>query len=53
MELGQCNADSLRPDLGWLRQRLQQPSPPRMVVLVNPCNPTGKHPTSVESLHVP
>jgi hypothetical protein len=39
--LGPCDPDSLHPDLSWLQQQLQGPQPPRMVVLVNPCNPTG------------
>lgn len=39
--LGPCDPDSLHPDLTWLQQQLQGPQPPRMVVLVNPCNPTG------------
>ena len=38
---GRCHPDSLHPDLAWLEEQLQQPSPPRMVVLVNPNNPTG------------
>jgi hypothetical protein len=29
------------PDLDWLERELAGPSPPSMVVLVNPCNPTG------------
>lgn len=39
--LGPCNADSLHPDLQWLQQQLAGPRPPKMVVIVNPCNPTG------------
>ncbi len=38
---GRCHPDSLHPDLDWLEDQLRQPSPPRMVVLVNPNNPTG------------
>jgi aspartate/methionine/tyrosine aminotransferase len=38
---GPCNPDSLHPDLDWLERQLRGPSPPKMVVLVNPCNPTG------------
>ncbi|WIA22882.1 hypothetical protein OEZ86_009823 [Tetradesmus obliquus] len=40
VQLGPCNADSLHPDLQWLQQQLQGPKPPKMVVIVNPCNPT-------------
>jgi aspartate/methionine/tyrosine aminotransferase len=39
--LGPCDADSLHPDLQWLQQQLTGPKPPKMVVIVNPCNPTG------------
>jgi aspartate/methionine/tyrosine aminotransferase len=39
--LGPCDAASLHPDLQWLQQQLAGPKPPKMVVLVNPCNPTG------------
>jgi len=39
--LGRCDPDTLRPDLSWLEQTMQEPSPPKVVVLVNPCNPTG------------
>jgi hypothetical protein len=38
---GPCDPTTLHPDLNWLQHRLEQPSPPRMVVMVNPCNPTG------------
>ena len=36
-----CDPDSCHPDLNWLEHCLQSPDPPRMVVLVNPNNPTG------------
>eukprot|EP00775_Hariotina_reticulata_P011561 gene11559-11705_t len=39
--LGPCHPDTLHPDLEWLQQQLQGPHPPRLVVIVNPCNPTG------------
>lgn len=39
--LGPCHCDNQHPDLGWLQQQLTGPDPPRMVVIVNPCNPTG------------
>lgn len=29
------------PDLDWLAAELAGPNPPRLVVLTNPCNPTG------------
>eukprot|EP00879_Flechtneria_rotunda_P018349 GHRR01019246.1.p1 GENE.GHRR01019246.1~~GHRR01019246.1.p1 ORF type:complete len:399 (+),score=104.95 GHRR01019246.1:337-1533(+) len=39
--LGPSNPNTLHPDWEWLQQELQGPSPPRVVVVVNPCNPTG------------
>jgi aspartate/methionine/tyrosine aminotransferase len=39
--LGPCDPKTFHPDLEWLASRLAGPSPPKMVVLVNPCNPTG------------
>jgi len=39
---GPCDPSSWHPDLDWLQRTLDGPSPPRMAVLVNPCNPTGK-----------
>eukprot|EP00878_Enallax_costatus_P041090 GHUV01047554.1.p1 GENE.GHUV01047554.1~~GHUV01047554.1.p1 ORF type:complete len:219 (+),score=49.79 GHUV01047554.1:1038-1694(+) len=39
--LGPCHSDNQHPDLGWLQQQLAGPDPPKMVVIVNPCNPTG------------
>lgn len=39
--LGPCHADSMHPDLDWLEAELAGPQPPKLVVLVNPCNPTG------------
>lgn len=38
---GRCDPESWHPDLDWLEECLQSSSPPHMVVLVNPCNPTG------------
>jgi len=38
---GECNAQTLHPDLDWLEQILSSSERPKMVVLVNPCNPTG------------
>jgi aspartate/methionine/tyrosine aminotransferase len=40
--LGPCCPHSLHPDWSWLQQQLAGPQPPKMVVLVNPCNPTGE-----------
>ena len=34
----------LKPDLDWLESTLKGSKPPRMVVIVNPCNPAGSHP---------
>ncbi len=39
---GRCDSRTLHPDLDWLEAELAGPSPPKMVVLVNPCNPTGQ-----------
>ncbi len=38
---GRCRQDDWHPDLDWLEQELQGPDPPKMVTIVNPCNPTG------------
>lgn len=40
---GPCDPSTFHPDLDWLERELSRTdvSPPRMVVLVNPCNPTG------------
>ena len=38
--LGEADS-SLKPDLNWLEQQLQSDNPPKMVVIVNPCNPAG------------
>lgn len=38
---GEVDPDTLRPSLSWLRAELAGPRPPKMVVVVNPCNPTG------------
>ncbi|GLC33937.1 hypothetical protein PLESTB_000820000 [Pleodorina starrii] len=38
---GMCDEASMRPSLEWLRGELAGPQPPKMVVIVNPCNPTG------------
>lgn len=34
----------LKPDLDWLEETLKGRKPPRMVVIVNPCNPAGSSP---------
>ena len=38
---GPCDANTFHPDLDWLERQLEEPRPPKMVVLTNPCNPTG------------
>ena len=38
---GPCDRSTWRPDLDWLEAELAGPRPPKMVVLVNPNNPTG------------
>ena len=47
--LGPCHQDSMHPDLDWLEAELSGPQPPKLVVLINPCNPTGELP-SVDKL---
>lgn len=44
VRFGPCDPASWHPDLEWLAAELSSGSPPRMVVLVNPCNPTGAEP---------
>lgn len=39
--LGECDPNTLHPDLDWLESALSGPSKPKMVVVTNPCNPTG------------
>ena len=39
---GPCHSHTLHPDLDWLEQEMKGPSPPKMVVLISPCNPTGE-----------
>lgn len=39
---GECDPLTLHPNLEWLQTVLSKPTPPKMVVLVNPCNPTGQ-----------
>lgn len=38
---GECDRQTWHPDLDWLERELEGPNPPKMVVLVNPNNPTG------------
>ena len=38
---GPCHPQTFHPDLQWLQRQLDEIQPPKMVVLVNPCNPTG------------
>lgn len=39
---GECDPLTLHPNLDWLQTVLRKPTPPKMVILVNPCNPTGE-----------
>lgn len=49
---GRCDPHTWQPDLDWLEQALSGPDPPKMVVLVNPCNPTGESQVlNLESRH--
>lgn len=47
---GQCDPQTWHPDLDWLEQQLQQPGRLKMVVLVNPCNPTGAEFSTLSTL---
>jgi len=38
---GECDPHTLHPDITWLRGAMSGPSPPKLVVICNPCNPTG------------
>lgn len=38
---GPPDPDTLKPDLEWLERTMRSAAPPKMVVIVNPCNPTG------------
>lgn len=38
---GKCDPRTWHPDLDWLEAELQGACPPKVVVIVNPCNPTG------------
>jgi histidinol-phosphate/aromatic aminotransferase/cobyric acid decarboxylase-like protein len=38
---GPCHPDTFHPDLDWLATTLRGPRPPKLVVICNPCNPTG------------
>jgi len=50
---GPCDPRTLHPDLDWLQRELAGPQPPRMVVLVNPCNPTGARWQGCEGCDLP
>ena len=39
--LGPRSAATWHPDLDWLAAELAGPQPPKLVVITNPCNPTG------------
>jgi histidinol-phosphate/aromatic aminotransferase/cobyric acid decarboxylase-like protein len=40
--LGPRSAATWHPDLDWLAAELAGPQPPKLVVITNPCNPTGE-----------
>jgi len=39
--LGGTDPETLLPDVAWLEAQCASPDPPKLAVLVNPCNPTG------------
>ena len=41
----------LKPDLAWLAEELNGDNPPKMVVIVNPCNPAGVLPLTSRRVH--
>lgn len=41
---GPSDRRTFHPDLDWLQQQLKGPQKPKLVYLVNPCNPTGRIP---------
>lgn len=38
---GVSHPDTWHPDLDWLEAELESREPPKLVYVVNPCNPTG------------
>ncbi len=38
---GPSDPDNWFPDLDWLEDELESATPPKLVYIVNPCNPTG------------
>ena len=38
---GPSDPDNWYPDLDWLEDELESVNPPKLVYIVNPCNPTG------------
>lgn len=47
--MGPSDPKTFKPDLDWLEQQLKGPKPPKLVYLVNPCNPTGSNIPSTHS----
>ena len=41
LRMGPSDQRTFMPDLDWLQDQLSGPSPPKLVYVVNPCNPTG------------
>ena len=42
LRFGPCDPSTFVPDLDWLQGQLNGANPPKLVYVVNPCNPTGE-----------
>ena len=49
---GPSDPDNWFPDLDWLEDELESANPPKLVYIVNPCNPTGQLACKASSLAV-
>jgi hypothetical protein len=46
---GPCDARTWHPDLDWLQREFEGRSPPKLIYLVNPSNPSGDDLPSLDS----